>query len=44
VRTRSLGNRKLVVESATFGLGYVTVLIWSGTPIVASFTGYEATP
>jgi hypothetical protein len=44
VRIRSLGNRKLVVESAAFGLGYVAALIWSGSAIVASFTGYEATP
>ena len=44
MRNRSPNNRKLVVESATFGLGYTAVLIWSGSALVASFTGYEATP
>lgn len=40
VRTRSQDNRKLVVESVAFGLGYTAVLIWSGTALVASF-GYD---
>jgi hypothetical protein len=44
VRTRSQGNRKLVVESAAFGLGYTAVLIWSGSALVASFTANEAEP
>ena len=33
-----------MVESVAFGLGYTAVLIWSGSAIVASFTGCEATP
>jgi hypothetical protein len=37
-------NRKLVVESAAFGLGYTAVLIWSGTALVASFSDGEANP
>jgi MFS family permease len=44
VRNRSQNNRKLVVESAAFGLGYTAVLIWSGSALVASFTGGEANP
>jgi hypothetical protein len=44
VRTSSLDNRKLVVESAAFGLGYTAVLIWSGSALVAIFTGGEANP
>ena len=44
VRTKDRANRNLVIESAAFGLGYVAVLIWSGSAIVASFTGYEASP
>jgi hypothetical protein len=44
VRTRTQGQRKLVVESAAFGLGYTAVLIWAGTALVASFTSQEANP
>jgi hypothetical protein len=44
VRTRSQNQRKLVVESAAFGIGYTAVLIWSGTALVASFSGGEANP
>jgi hypothetical protein len=44
VGTRSKNNRKLIVESAAFGLGYTAVLIWSGSALVASFTGGEANP
>jgi hypothetical protein len=44
VRTRSQDTRKLVVESAAFGLGYTAVLIWSGTALVASFGGGPANP
>jgi hypothetical protein len=44
VRIRSQNNRKLLVESAAFGLGYTAVLIWSGSALVASFTGDEASP
>ena len=41
VRNRSQGNRKLVVESLTFGLGYVAVLIWIGSAFVASFGDFD---
>jgi hypothetical protein len=44
VRNRSQNNRKLVVESAAFGLGYTAVLIWSGSALVASFGNNLATP
>ncbi len=44
VRNRSGNNRKLVVESAAFGLGYTAGLIWIGSALVASFTDYEAFP
>jgi hypothetical protein len=44
VRNRSQENRKLVVESVAFGLGYTAVLIWSGSALVASFTGGEGNP
>jgi hypothetical protein len=44
VGTRSQNNRKLIVESVAFGLGYTAVLIWSGSALVASFTGGEANP
>jgi hypothetical protein len=44
VRTRSQDNRRLAVESAAFGLGYTAVLIWSGSALVAIFTGDEASP
>jgi hypothetical protein len=44
VRNRSQNNRKLVVESAAFGLGYTAVLIWSGSVLVASFGASLATP
>jgi hypothetical protein len=33
-----------VVESAAFGLGYTTVLIWAGTALVGSFSAAEANP
>jgi hypothetical protein len=33
-----------MVESAAFGLGYVAVLIWAGSALVAIFTGGEANP
>lgn len=33
-----------MVESATFGLGYTAVLIWSGSALVASFSSGEAYP
>jgi hypothetical protein len=33
-----------LVESAAFGLGYTAVLIWSGSALVAIFTGGEANP
>jgi hypothetical protein len=44
VRTRILDNRRLVVESAAFGLGYTAMLIWAGSALVASFTDGEANP
>jgi hypothetical protein len=45
VRTRrNQDNRKLVVESAAFGLGYTAVLIWAGTALVGTFSGGEADP
>jgi len=44
VGTRSQNNRKLIVESVAFGLGYTAVLIWSGSALVASFTDGEANP
>jgi hypothetical protein len=44
VGTRSQNNRKLIVESVALGLGYTAVLIWSGSALVASFTGGEANP
>jgi hypothetical protein len=44
VRKRSQSNRRLVIESVAFGLGYTAVLIWSGSALVASFTGGEADP
>ena len=33
-----------MTESAAFGLGYACVLIWIGSALVGSFSGYEATP
>ena len=44
MRTTSQANRKLVVESVAFGVGYTAVLIWVGSALVASFTGGEANP
>jgi hypothetical protein len=44
VRTNRRGNRKLLIESAAFGLGYTAVLIWFGSAMVASFTADEAEP
>jgi hypothetical protein len=44
VHTRNLNTRKLVVESAAFGLGYIAVLIWSGSALVASFSDGESNP
>jgi hypothetical protein len=44
VRNTSQNNRKLVVESVAFGLGYTAVLIWGGSALVASFTDGEANP
>jgi MFS family permease len=44
VRNRSQNSRRLVIESVAFGLGYTAVLIWSGSALVASFTGGEADP
>ena len=44
MHTRSHNNRKLVVESAAFSLGYTAALIWSGSALVASFSDGEANP
>jgi hypothetical protein len=44
VSTRNESKRKLVVESAAFGLGYTAVLIWSGSALVASFSDGESNP
>ena len=44
MRTWIGDNRKLVIESAAFGLGYTAVLIWFGSALVGSFTGNEAFP
>ncbi|HTU76735.1 MAG TPA: hypothetical protein VMG38_24740 [Trebonia sp.] len=44
MRILSQDSRRLAVESATFGLGYTAVLIWSGSALVASFTDGEANP
>lgn len=41
VRTRSQGNRKLVVESVTLGLGYSAVLVWVGSAFVGSFGDFN---
>jgi hypothetical protein len=37
-------RRRLVVESASLGLGYTAVLVWIGSALVGSFTDYEAYP
>jgi hypothetical protein len=44
VRTRGQGNRKLVVESVTLGLGYAAALIWVGSALVGSFGHADAYP
>ena len=44
VRHRSQDNRRLVVESAAFGLGYTAVLIWVGSALVGSFGYADANP
>jgi hypothetical protein len=44
VHTRSKANRRLVVESAAFGLGYTAVLIWIGSALVGSFGYTDADP
>jgi hypothetical protein len=41
VRTRSQDKRKLVVESAAFGLGYIAVLVWIGSAFVGSFGDFD---
>ena len=44
VRTRGQDNRRLVVESAAFGLGYAAVLVWGGSALVGSFGHADAYP
>ena len=34
-------NRKLVIESAAFGIGYATALIWVGSAFVGSFGDFD---
>jgi hypothetical protein len=34
-----LGNRRLAVEAATFGVGYASLLCWASTALVGSFGG-----
>ncbi|HEX3512842.1 MAG TPA: hypothetical protein VHT26_02435 [Trebonia sp.] len=41
MRTRSQGNRRLIVESAAFGLGYAAVLVWVGSAFVGSFGDFD---
>jgi hypothetical protein len=41
VRTRNQGKRRLVVESATLGLGYSAVLVWIGSAFVGSFGDFD---
>lgn len=38
------GNGRLIVESVAFGLGYIAVLIWAGTALVASFSDSLSLP
>jgi len=38
------GNGRLIVESVAFGLGYIAVLIWAGTALVASFSDNLSLP
>ncbi|HVT68867.1 MAG TPA: hypothetical protein VHF26_14040 [Trebonia sp.] len=44
MRSRRQDNRRLVVESAAFGLGYTAVLIWVGSALVGSFGHSDASP
>jgi hypothetical protein len=44
VRTRSRGTSKRLVESAAFGLGYTSVLVWIGSALVGSFGASGAVP
>jgi hypothetical protein len=44
VRTRGQDNRRLVVESAAFGLGYAAALVWGGSALVGSFGHADAYP
>jgi hypothetical protein len=41
VRTPNQGKRRLVVESAAFGVGYAAVLIWIGSAFVGSFGDFD---
>jgi hypothetical protein len=41
VRTRRPGNRKLIVESVSLGLGYAAALIWVGSAFVGSFGDFD---
>ena len=34
-------NRKLVIESAAFGIGYATLLVWIGSAFVGSFGDFD---
>jgi hypothetical protein len=39
--SRVRANQKLIVESAAFGLGYSTLLIWIGSAFVGSFGDFD---
>jgi hypothetical protein len=41
VRTPNRGKRRLVVESAAFGIGYAAVLVWIGSAFVGSFGDFD---
>jgi hypothetical protein len=44
VRTPKPGKGKLLLESATLGLGYACVLIWVGSALMGSFGWADSTP
>ena len=44
VRTPKQGKGKLLLESATLGLGYACVLIWVGSALMGSFGWADSTP
>lgn len=44
VRTANQGQGKLLLESATLGLGYASFLIWVGSALMGSFGWADSTP